>query len=119
MTPKEGPLAGYIQKNFPRVRVLTEVKDYTEALRTVVDGKADAAALNTQCGAVLANELFLGQFSLPEKGFLEIPIGVGVLKNKHGDFLVKVNEGLKRIMVDGTYDGIIKKWGVSGATKPR
>jgi len=117
-TPKIGPLAGYIQKNFSKVNVVTDVKDYPETLKAVLDGKADAAALNTQAGAVLARKLFPGKFSLPEKGFLEVPIGVGVLKGKQGYLLMKLNEGLKAMMADGTYDKIIEKWGVPGATKP-
>ena len=117
-TPKKGPLAGYIQKKFPRVKVLTSVKDYPETLKAVLNGKADAAALNTQAGAVLAQKLFSGRFSLPEKGFLEIPIGVGVLKGKQADFLTKLNDGLKAIMADGTYDKILEKWGVPETTKP-
>jgi ABC-type amino acid transport substrate-binding protein len=52
------------------------------------------------------------------KGFLEIPVGVAVAKGKHGDFLAKLNKGLKAIMVDGTYDRIIAKWGVPATTKP-
>ena len=117
-TPKKGPLAGYIQKNFPKVKVLTSVKDYPETLKVVLDGKADAAALNTQAGAVLTKQQFPGKFSLPKKGFLEIPIGVGVLKGTHAYFLTKLNDGLKAIIADGTYDKIIEKWGVPGATKP-
>ena len=117
-TPKKGPLAGYIQNRFPKVNVLTDVKDYEETLKAVLDGKADAAALNTQVGPVLARKLFPGKFTLPEKGFLEVPIGVGVLKGKQGDLLTKLNEGLKAIIADGTYDKIIEKWGVPGATKP-
>jgi polar amino acid transport system substrate-binding protein len=117
-TPKKGPLAGYIQKKFPKVNVLTAVKDYPETLKVVLDGKADAAALNTQAGTVLAKQLFPGKFSLPEKGFLEVPIGVGVPKGKQSYLLTKFNEGLKEILADGTYDKIVEKWGVPGATKP-
>jgi len=118
-TPLKGPLAGYIKKNFPGITVLTDVKDYSATLETVLAGKADAAALNTQVGAVLARDSFPGKFSLPEKGFLEIPIGVAVPKGKHGQFLAKLNEGIKAIMADGAYDRIIAKWGVSPTTKPK
>jgi len=117
-SPLKGPLAGYIKKNFPRVNVLTDVKDYNATLEAVLDGKADAAALNTQVGAVLAQKSFPGKFSLPEKGFLEIPIGVAVMKGKRDYLLMKLNEGLKAIMADGTYDKIIAKWGVPLTTKP-
>jgi polar amino acid transport system substrate-binding protein len=117
-TPLKGPLAGYIKKNFPGVKVFTDVKDYKSTLEMVLDVKADAAALNTQVGAVLARGSFPGKFSMPEKGFLEIPIGVAVAKGKHGDFLAKFNNGLKAIMADGTYDRIMAKWGVPATTKP-
>ncbi|HOW55846.1 MAG TPA: transporter substrate-binding domain-containing protein [Syntrophorhabdaceae bacterium] len=118
-TPLKGPLAGYIKKNSPGIKLLTDVKDYSATLEAVLNGKADAAALNTQVGAVLARGSFPGKFSMPEKGFLEIPIGVAVAKGKHGNFLAKLNEGLKAIMADGTYDKIIKKWGVPLTTKPQ
>ena len=117
-TPLKGPLAGFIQKKFPSVMLITDVKDYKETLQAVLDGKADAAALNTQSGAVLANQLFPGKFLLPQKGFLEVPIGVGVLKGKQGTFLGKFNEGLKSVLADGTYDKLVEKWGVPVATKP-
>ena len=117
-TPQKGPLAGYIQEKFPKVKVLTEVKDYPETLRAVLDGKADAAALNTQSGAVLAKQLFPGKFWVPKKGFLEVPIGIAVLKGKQDYFLAKFNEGLKAVLADGTYEKLLEKWGVPAATKP-
>jgi ABC-type amino acid transport substrate-binding protein len=117
-TPLKGPLAGYIQEKFPGVKMLTEVKDYKETLQVVLDGKADAAALNTQSGAVLAKQLFPGKFLSPQKGFLEVPIGIGVPKGKQESFLGKFNEGLKSILADGTYDKLVGKWGVPAATKP-
>jgi cystine transport system substrate-binding protein len=117
-TPKKGPLAGYIGKKFPKVKAVTDVKSYMETLQAVVDGKADAAALNTQSGSVLAAQMFPGKFALPEKGFLEVPIGVGVLKGKQGLLLTKFNKGLKIVLSDGTYDTLVKKWGVPPATKP-
>ena len=117
-TPLKGPLAGYIQEKFPKVKLLTEVKDYTETLQVVLDGKADAAALNTQSGAVLAKQLFAGKFLLPRKGFLEVPIGIGVVKGKQDYFLTQFNVGLKTVLADGTYDKLVEKWGVPAATKP-
>jgi ABC-type amino acid transport substrate-binding protein len=117
-TPQKGPLAGYIEKKFPKVKALTDVKNYMETLQAVVDGKAEAAALNTQSGSSLARRRFPGKFSLPEKGFLEVPIGIGVLRGKQGYLLTKFNEGLKKVISDGTYDKLVKKWGVPPATKP-
>ncbi len=118
-TPKKGPLAGYIKKKFPKVKVITWVKDYPQTLETVLNGKADAAALNTQAGTLLAKKRFPGKFSLPERGFLEVPIGVGVIKGTHKEFLADLNKGLEAIMADGTYDKILKQWEVPGTTKPK
>ena len=117
-TPQKGPLAAYIKNKYPKITLVTDVKDYPETLEAVLNGKAYAAALNTQVGAVLAQKLFPGKFSLPTKGYLEIPIGVAVTKGKQDFLLTKFNAGLKTILSDGTYDGIIAKWGVAQATKP-
>ncbi len=117
-TPLKGPLAGYIKEKYPKVTVYTDVKDYEATLQAVLDGKAYAAALNTQVGAVLAQKLFPGKFSLPDRGYQEIPIGMAVMKGKQDLLLKKFNEGLKEILSDGTYDRIIAKWGVPAATKP-
>ena len=117
-TPLKGPLADYIRKNFPKVYLYTDVKDYQATLEAVLDGKAEAAALNTQAGAVLAESLFPGKFTLPSKGFLEVPIGIAVLKGKRDALLKIFNEGLKAVLVDGTYDSIIAKWKVPATTKP-
>jgi len=117
-TPLKGPLAEYIREKFPKVNLYTDVKDYQATLEAVLNGKADAAALNTQVGAVLAQSLFPGKFSLPSKGFLEVPIGVAVLKGKQDDFLRRFNEGLRAVLGNGTYDKIITTWGVPASTKP-
>ena len=87
------------------------VEDYPAALKTVLDGKADAAALNPQVGIQLANQLFLGKFTYPKSLFLEVPLAVAVLKGTHAAFLQKVNEGLGSIKKDGTYTKIMEKWG--------
>jgi ABC-type amino acid transport substrate-binding protein len=117
-TPLKGPLADFIREKFPKVNLYTDVKDYQATLEAVLNGKADAAALNTQAGAVLGQNLFPGKFSHPSKGFLEVPIGIAVLKGKQNDLLGRFNEGLRAVLADGTYDKIIAKWGVPASTKP-
>ncbi len=109
VTPLKGPLAGYIKNEFPKVNVMT-VEDYPAALKTVLDGKADAAALNPQVGIQLANQFFPGKFTFPKGVFLEVPLAVAVLKGTHAALLQKVNEGLGSIKKDGTYTKIIEKW---------
>ena len=108
-TPLKGPLADYIRKAFPRVN-LTTVSDYPAALETVLEKKADAAALNMHVGANLVHERYRGRFNIPEKIFLEIPLGVAALKGKRTAMLQRINDGLKKIKEDGTYDKILMKW---------
>lgn len=44
VTPRTGPLAAYIEKNAPRVKVL-RTASCEESLARLVEGKADAAAV--------------------------------------------------------------------------
>ncbi len=109
VTPLKGPLAGFIRNQFPKVNVIT-VEDYPAALKAVLDGKADAAALNPQVGIQLANQLFHGKFTFPRNVFLEVPLAVCVLKGTHAALLQKVNDGLGSMKKDGTYTSIIETW---------
>jgi ABC-type amino acid transport substrate-binding protein len=111
VTPRTGPLTKYLQKSFPKAKLLL-VQDYPDSLRTVLDGKGDAAALNIHVGSHLARQLFPGRFTLPDKIFFEVPVGVAVLKGDQSFLLNQINEGLKHIRRDGTYHQILKKWAV-------
>lgn len=109
VTPRTGPLTEYLQKSFPKTKLLL-VQDYPESLRTVLNGQANAAALNIHVGSHLARQLFPGRFTLPSKIFLEIPLGVAVIKGDPSFLLSQINEGLRHIRENGTYDQILKKW---------
>jgi len=109
VTPRTGPLAKYLQETFPKAKVVL-VQDYPESLQTVLDGKGDAAALNIHVGSHLARQLFPGRFTLPDKIFLEVSVGVAVLKGNLSFLLNQINEGLRHIRRDGTYQQILKNW---------
>lgn len=96
VTPKTGPLTEYIQKRFPRVKLLL-ARDYPASLKAVMDGKADAAALNIHVGNHLANQFFPGEFTPPKKVFFKTPVGIAVLKSNQTSFLKKFNEGLEKL----------------------
>jgi ABC-type amino acid transport substrate-binding protein len=101
VTPKTGPLTGYIQKRFQKVELLL-VKDYLLSLKAVLDGKAEAAALNIHVGSHLANQLFPGKFILPKKVSFKTPVAIAVSKSGQASFLKKFNESLKKIKKSGT-----------------
>ena len=68
VTPSAGPLVAATQAAYPTCSVV-EVDNYPQALRRVVDGHADAAALNFHVGSQLAEREFPGRFAAPETTF--------------------------------------------------
>jgi ABC-type amino acid transport substrate-binding protein len=109
VTPKTGPLAKFIESNAPEVRLLL-VKDYQESLEAVLEGKADAAALNIHVGRDLALRLFSGKCTLPEKPFFEVPLAVAILKDAGSLLPGRINEGLRRLKQESAYAEIIARW---------
>jgi len=109
VTPKTGPLAGYIQRTEPAVDLVVTT-DYDESLRKLVSGEADAAALNYQVGTMLAKKQQAGKLTLPNKMFLELPLAVAVKKDSQAQMLSKLNDGLEEIRQDGTLEKTQQKW---------
>src|SRR5882672_7418799 len=64
VTPRAGPLADLISRTAPAVK-LSVTTDYEQSLARVIDGSADAAALNYQAGAIVAARLYPGQITIP------------------------------------------------------
>jgi ABC-type amino acid transport substrate-binding protein len=108
-TPKKGPLFSYIKASFSKVQLL-DVKDYAEAMKAVLERRADGAALNIHTGKHMANELFPGRFTLPTKVFAETSLAVAVRMGDKTDLLEYFNKGLEAIKGDGTYGKILDQW---------
>jgi polar amino acid transport system substrate-binding protein len=109
VTPGTGPLVPYIQKNAPQLKLVI-TKNYEESLARIVNGEADAAALNFQVGASMANELHPGKVTMPTTMFEELPDTVAVTKGRHAELLKRLDAGLAAIRADGTWDKINKRW---------
>ena len=109
VTPRTGPLAAYLRNAVPKAQ-LEVTEDYETSLERLVSGKADAAALNFQAGAMIANKLYPGKVSVPDKMFLVLPFSAAVLKGKNADFVTRFNKGLADIRADGTFERINKSW---------
>ena len=60
VTPRTGPVAAFIEKTAPTVKLVV-TKDYEDSLTRLVRGEADAAALNNHVGAHMAARLYPGQ----------------------------------------------------------
>jgi polar amino acid transport system substrate-binding protein len=109
VTPRTGPLAAFIRKNAPEVK-LQLTADYEESLARLIDGKADAAALNFQVGAALAKRLYPGQITIPRAMLFQGELTVAVRKGQKSELLTRLNTGLAAIKGDGTWQRINDTW---------
>jgi polar amino acid transport system substrate-binding protein len=109
VTPRTGPLAAFIQKNAPNVK-LDITKDYEESLARLMKGDAEAAALGFHVGISIANRLYPGQVTLPKTMFTELPFAVAVKKGQTQQFLSQLNTGISAIRSDGTWQQINDSW---------
>jgi polar amino acid transport system substrate-binding protein len=109
VTPGTGPLANIIRRTAPSVN-LSVTTDYAQSLEWVIEGKADAAALNYQTGSIIAGRLYSDRITMPGKMFQETPLAIGAPKGKHAEILARLNKGLEAIRADGTWREINIRW---------
>jgi polar amino acid transport system substrate-binding protein len=115
VTPEGGPFVSFIKQKFPRVIVAptsasSMTNEYVESLDRVVDGRADAAALNIQEGTRVVAASYAGKITVPTTMFLQLSLGLAVAKGQHADLLKRFDEGLAAIRADGTLQTIEDKW---------
>jgi ABC-type amino acid transport substrate-binding protein len=109
VTPRAGPVAPFIQKTAPSVNLVVTA-DYEESLARLVEGRADAAALNLHVGNALAARLYPGKVTEPRNTFWEAPLAIGVPKGERANILAQMNVGLAAIRADGTWQQINNRW---------
>jgi polar amino acid transport system substrate-binding protein len=109
VTPRTGPLATYIEGNAPQVKVLRSAS-YEESLAMLMEGKADAAALNSHVGGRIADKLYPGKVNVASRMFLEVPLAVAVKKGTEAALIQQLDKGLAAIRADGTWDAINRRW---------
>ena len=109
VTPRRGPLFAQTAKAAPEVKLL-ESTSYEESLQLVLDGKADAAALNWQAGIRMARAKHPGKFTLPTAPYVSVPLSFAVAKGKNAELLAKVEAALATMRADGAFKAIEEKW---------
>ena len=100
VTPRTGPLAAYIEKNAPGVKVV-RTASYEESLAQLVEGKADAAALNSHVGGAIADKLYPGKVNVARRMFLEVPLAVAVPKGTRAEVLGRLSQGIEGVRAGG------------------
>ena len=73
ITPATGPLFELIGQHFPLLSVLS-CEDYASALQGVLDGRADAAALNWQVGNRLCDKDYPALIRHADAAFVNVPL---------------------------------------------
>ena len=109
VTPRTGPIAPFIQKTAPTVKLVVTT-DYEDSLGRLVRGEADAAALGYHVGLHISKRLYPGQIIGSPKMFIELPLAVAVPKGKQADVLARLNVGIAAIRADGTWQQINEYW---------
>jgi ABC-type amino acid transport substrate-binding protein len=109
VTPRTGPLAAFIQKNAPDVKLIIAT-DYEESLVRLVKGEADVAALGFHVGASLAGRIYPGQVTRSRSMFTGLPFAVAVAKGREKQFLTQLNAGIAAIRADGAWQQINDRW---------
>ncbi len=108
-TPKAGPLYAEIMRSHPDISVLDGVS-YPDSFRAVLEGRADAAALNFQAGLRLARQSFAGKFALPEAPYATLPLALAVAKGRRPVLLQTFNQSLAALRASGAADELERRW---------
>lgn len=109
VTPRTGPIADFVRRTAPDVRLVVTV-DYEDSLGRLARGEADAAVLSYHVGQRFVDRLYPGLITPSSKMFLELPFAVAVVKGKNAALLSKLNEGIAAIRADGTWKQINDRW---------
>jgi len=109
VTPRTGPVAPFIQRMAPAIKLVVTA-DYEDSLGRLVRGEAAAAALSYHVGSRIADGLYPGQILSSPDMFLELPFAVAVPKGKRAELLARLNAGIASIRADGTWHQINEHW---------
>ncbi len=101
------------KKYMPKAKLKTYETE-PEAAMEVVNGKADAFVYDKPYNAVFYAKKGMGKLVFLDKPFTYEPLAWGIKKGDP-DFLNWLNNFLRQIKHDGTYDKIYKKWFLSNS----
>jgi polar amino acid transport system substrate-binding protein len=109
VTPQTGPIAPFIQKTAPAVKLVVTT-DYEDSLGRLVRGEVDAAALGYHVGLRISERLYPGQIIGSPHMFIELSLAVAVPKGKQADVLTRLNAGIAAIRANGTWQHLNDRW---------
>lgn len=98
--------AANIREHAPDAKIL-ELENYSEAFTALQSGQGDV--MTTDNAILLGMAASNPNYKLVGGTFTNEPYGIAINKNQE-NFLNEVNQALKEIHEDGTYDEIYQKW---------
>ena len=98
-TPRGGPLLRFLRRSHPGMEVIG-LDGYDACFQAVLDGRADAAALNLDVGRERAERDYPGKFVLPKRPFLPVRMSLACRKSDSAQLLDKFNQGLANVPKD-------------------
>jgi polar amino acid transport system substrate-binding protein len=111
---KLGVTGEFATKKYIPKATLKTYETEPEAAMEVINGKADAFVYDKPYNAVFYAKKGIGKLVFLDKPFTFEPLAWGVKKGDP-DFLNWLNNFLRQIRHDGTYDKIYKKWFLSNS----
>jgi PAS domain S-box-containing protein len=98
----------FLRENHPEL-TLVVVDDYIEGFRRVLRREIDAVAANTWPGEYFLSELNISGIGVVSPPLVERPSAMAIPKG-NPQLLSAINEALRQVKADGTFDRIIDKW---------
>ena len=102
-TPITGPLFDIIKENSPNIRLLPSA-NYEESFQQLIDGRAEAAALNFHVGRAMIEQRFAGLVRAPLSTFVDLPMAVAASRNEKRWLIEILNLSLRQIRSEGTQE---------------
>jgi polar amino acid transport system substrate-binding protein len=95
-TPGAGPLYDLIRQSSAAIRLLPST-NYEESFAQLIDGRADAAALNFHVGKTMIEQDYAGLVRAPSSTFVDLPMAVAVPRRARRGLIEKLNFALRQI----------------------
>lgn len=109
VTPRKGPLWTNIETKHPTIRLL-DGDSYEGSFAALLDGRADAAALNLHAGIAIAKRLHPGRLELPTTPYAELPIAFAIATNGPRPLVEAIDAALPEIRANGTFQRLHDRW---------
>ncbi len=110
---RSGPSLGtLIVEKFPSI-FIEYYTDVAQALEDLVAGKVDGVVLGLLPAYAFCQNLYQGKLRVATGVLNQRALRLMTVKGKHPELIVAFDEGVAHLQANGTYDLLLKKWGLN------